>query len=83
MIFMERPLGMTLEARQEALDYANRRYAAASIDRIYDDEARSKMPNGIEPWLQQIRQDRGSPERAPDSWKPKHRAPSGGMPMDD
>lgn len=70
MVLVERPEGMTKEAQQDALDEANRRYAAASIDKIYDDQARSKMPAGIEPWMQAIRQERSAPERAPDSWKP-------------
>ena len=70
MVLVERPEGMTKEAQAEALDLANRRYAQASIDKIYDDQARSKMPGGIEPWLQAIRQERGRAERAPDAWQP-------------
>ena len=83
-ILMERPEGMTLDARQEAIDEANRRYAAASIDKIYDDQARSKMPAGIEPWLQQIRSDRNSAryERAPDAWAPELKQATA-VPMDD
>lgn len=81
-LLVERPEGMTKEAQMEALDEANRRYAAASIDRIYDDQARSKMPSGIEPWLQQIRQDRGRYERVPDSWAPSLRPSSLDMDAD-
>lgn len=83
-ILMERPEGMTIEARQEAVDDANRRYAAASIDRIYDEQARSKMPAGIEPWLQQIRDDRrgGRYERVPDAWAPELKHASQPLAMD-
>lgn len=80
LVLVERPEGMTKEAQQEALHEANRRYAAASIDKIYDDQARSKMPAGIEPWLQAIRQERSAPERAPDDWKPTYKRSA--VPMD-
>jgi hypothetical protein len=76
LILMERPEGMTKEAQQEALDAANRQYASASIDKIYDEHAREKMPSGIEPWLQQVRDNRRNAryERAPDAWQPDLRA---------
>lgn len=82
MVLMERPEGMTRDAQQEQLNEANRQYAASSIDKIYDDQARSKMPAGIEPWLQEIRDDRNRAryERAPDDWAPQH-APAS-LPMD-
>ena len=82
LVLMERPEGMTKDAQQEALDDDNRKYAAASIDKIYDEHAREKMPSGIEPWLQQVRDDRRSSryERAPDAWQPDLRA---AVPMDD
>jgi hypothetical protein len=75
MILMERPEGMTKEAQDESLNEANKIFARASIDKVYDDQARSKLPAGIEPWFQQIRDDRRSAqyERAPDAWAPQHR----------
>ena len=73
LVLVERPEGMTRDAQEQALDEANRQYARASIDKIYDDQAASKMPAGIQPWLQAVRQERGRPERAPDALKPSLR----------
>ncbi len=68
LVLVERPIGMTREAHNEALATANRHYQG-QIHKIYDETA--QLPSGFEPLRGDFNQ--GAPEAAPRGWKPAHR----------
>lgn len=67
LCLMERPQGMTDEARDEALRTANDQYAR-QLDKRYDADA--PLPTGFVPHLREIRTERYQP--APQEWQPKY-----------
>lgn len=70
LILVERPLGMTLEARAEDLANANKHYHG-QIHKIYDETA--QLPSGYRTWKSETRVDHSEIEEAPMEWKPAHR----------
>lgn len=68
LILVERPQGMTDDARREAKAVADRQLQG-QIHKIYDETA--QLPSGFKPMRGEF--DRDAPEAAPQSWKPQHR----------
>ena len=68
LTLVERPKGMTEEAKAEALATANKHYQG-QLHKIYDETA--QLPSGFKPL--RIERDFDEPEAAPQSWKPAHR----------
>lgn len=68
LVLMERPQGMTDEAREEELRKANYQFAAQVEKRDPADEA--PLPTGFVPHMREIQQERFQP--SPQEWKPRH-----------
>ena len=68
LVLVERPVGMTEEAKTEALRAANKHYEG-QIHKIHDENA--TLPSGFRALRGEI--DREAPQAAPSEWKPQHR----------
>ena len=74
LILVERPEGMTKDARREQHAEASRHYKQ-QIHKIYDENA--KLPPGMKTWNAANEIDMGEYEPAPEEWQPKLRPGNG------